>query len=275
MTLREVLDDYRRAAGPKFAAIVEGFWRREGRLSDDTLRHYVRRLQADGYKPGTVDLHVRTLRAFARRYHLPVPAAPKLDYRLERDSERVALDREMVVRMVEAARRSLPQEAAAMALASTYGLRSGEIARVRAEDVDREGERVFVRSEKGSVQRWCWLPPEIAAWLPDPWQPISNPSAIFRRLYPEPQRPRGVGWHALRRALVRDLKAAGVGREDRVRFLRWAQAGSGADRMDALYASANMEATARGKERVREEDQGRREHDAAVWAAHPYLPLWL
>ena len=277
LTIKEALAQYRATAGPKFAAIIEGYWRRHGAPDDSNLRAEIKRMQAAGYAKSTIDLHVRTVRAFCRRYErygLAVPQKPKLDFDRRRDRDVADLAPETIRTMIDAAKRGLPQESAAMALASTYGLRAGELTRIVPDDLDRRGDRFFVRSEKKSLQRWCWLPPEVATWVPDPWQPITDSYAIFARLWPHGEKPKRLGWHSLRRSLVRDLKAAGVPQESRTRFLRWAGT-TGAEAMDDLYANATSTVGAEGKRPARLEDEGRREYDEEVWMRHPWLRLWL
>ena len=280
MTAAEALARYRAEAGPKFAARVEAFLRWGGTNTDASLTAYVRELSAQGLRPGTVDLHVRTIRAFYRRFGLPAPR-PR-GFRFDpRDSHRPALDRALIESLLRAAKEGeLPAGSAWMlVLAATYGMRAGELAAVRPEDVDLDGQRLYIRTLKGGQPRWCWLPPEVAALLPGELPRVSANQAesAFAGIWGavlEVERPKGTGWHSIRRSLVRDLRLAGVPREARTRFLRWkGGGGDGAERMDEWYGHPSEVVGVSGVEAAREEDAGRREYDAAVWDRHPYLPI--
>jgi integrase len=235
-----------------------------------------------GKAPGTADLAYRTIRAWFRRFGLTPPTDRTWHYNPQ-DAARPALTREAVEALVVAARggKTTAKTAALLFLATVYGMRAGELAAVRPEDVDRAGRRIFVRTEKKGVQRWCWLPPEADAWLPAAWKPVTDlqANAYFRRAWDAAMpyaRPPRTAWHAVRRALVSALDEAGVPREDTERFLRWSGGGrkESAERMHELYGRPNVLVGTAGVERARPEDEGRREYDAAVWDRHPFLPLW-
>lgn len=284
MILKEALERYRSQAGPKFAARVERYFRwlgtAEGSNSDAAFSRFLADLQREGMAPATIDLYSRTIRSFFRSVGMVPPRAR--GFRFDpKDSRRPALASDLIRRMVEAAKSGdvTPRVAAYLALASVYGLRAGEVSAIRMEDMDRDGQRIYIRAEKGSVSRWCWLPPEVAAWLPEEWSPAS-PNAVekaFTSLWEsvlESPKPERTGWHAIRRALARDLRAAGVPDWAIVRFLRWKSSGSGAMKELDLYSHPNLEVAEEGERAVRDEDQGKRDYDCAVWDAHPYMPLW-
>ena len=83
-------------------------------------------------------------------------------------------------------------------------------------------------------------------------------------------KPRGA-WHMVRRALVASLDGAGVQQSAIERFLRWKV---GTRRMAGLYRTPSVEVSATGAEKPRHEDTARRDYDAAVWDAHPWVSLW-
>jgi len=281
VTAAEALDRYRRSAGPKPASIVERYLRWGGTNADAVLGRYLRHLEQEGLGPGTVDLHRRTIRAFYRQFGLPAPTARGWRYD-PKDARRPALAADLVLRLITAARAGdlTGRQACLLALATTYGMRAVELAAIRPSDVDPEGERIYIRTAKGGQPRWCWLPPQIIPWLPAVW-PSASPNSVektFGNLWGnavDAERPARANWHAVRRALVRDLVAAGVPEGAVARFLRWSGGGSrGPERMVALYSSPTEQVGAEGVSQVRAEDAGQREYDRDVWDHHPYLRHW-
>lgn len=280
LTVRKALEQYAEAAGPKRAATVRRFVESKGWHADGSraLTEYLRDLEAQGMKPGTVDQVYRTVRAFYRRLGLQPPRVPGHRYDAM-DSSRPALSRDAIEVMVQAAKdgRLHPQHAGYLVLSTVYGMRATEIASVRDDDVDREQERIYIRTAKGGRARWTWLPTQAAAYLPDHW-PVASEAhveASFGRIWDvalEADRPRGVAWHSVRRALVRDLREQGVDATDVERFLRWASGGS--RRMVQLYERPNEIVSATGEREGVTIPEGTREADAAVWDRHPYLHLF-
>jgi len=280
VTVGEAIRQYGEAAGPKRAAIVRRFVEAQGwhENAGRALAEYLRDLEAQGMKPGTVDQVYRTVRAFYRRLGLEPPRVPGHRYDPQ-DSSRPALDGEAISRLIGAARSGLvlPQHVGYLALSTVYGLRATEMASVLDQDVDRDGERIYIRTAKGGTARWTWLPPEVARVLPEHW-PMAEEShveASFGRIWDvamDAEKPRGVAWHAVRRALVRDLRGAGVDASDVERFLRWSSGGS--KRMVSLYERPNELVGVSGEKEKVVVAEGTREADSDVWAKHPYISLW-
>jgi integrase len=270
------LPDYEARAGAQAAARVRPWLESCGDTGAAAITAYLRSLQRDGLSDGTVDLRYRSIRAFCRFCGVEPPRAPSWHYDGS-DAHRPALAPGNIALLVEAARRSPSVvEAARLCLSTLYGMRVGEIAEVQGRDVDLASGRLYIRTLKGGEPRWCWIPPEARPWLDITWVPTATRrvSATFHALWDASlaaERPPRVAWHAVRRALVRDLGASGVGKDERIRFLRWA----GDDSMDDLYVHPNEVVTEAGVvERVAETDQGRQEADAQVWRLHPYRALW-
>lgn len=280
VTVEEALRRYGREVGPTKAAanvaLVRRYLAQGGQNTDTSLTAYLRRMLRDGYAPSTVDLHRRTIRAFYGHLRMAAPRAKDVGFD-PGDVDRPALDRPAVEAMVAAARtQGLPGwHVALLALSTTYGMRVEELASVQDQDIDREGARVYIRTVKKGQKRFCYLPPDIAAVMLEAWPRASTAratkafAALWGAAFDAPK-PDGVAWHAIRRALHRDLAEAGVPETDRIRFGRW----KGAATMAGLYSRPNQTVGAQGVERARSEPEGAREYDAAVWSAHPYLALW-
>lgn len=282
MTAAEALVRYRQEAGPKPAAIVERYLRWGGQPSEGKLLQYLRHLETDDdLAPGTVDLHRRTIQAFYRRFGVRVPRLRGWKYD-PKDASRPALATDLVAQLITVARAGelTTRQTSLLALATTYGMRAGELAAVQAQDVDVPGQRLYIRTLKGGASRWCWLPPVIAGYLQESW-PRCSPNSVektFLNMWAsisDAEKPSRTNWHACRRALVRDLVAAGAPEAAVARFLRWSGGGAkGAERMVQLYGSPSEEVGAGGVTAARTEDAGRREYDAGAWDHHPYLRLW-
>lgn len=284
LTMAEALEIYAAQAGQvrlaQHLSIIRRYLLWGGNNSDAKLAAYVQHLEEQGLKGSTIDLHVRIIRAFWRRLGVPVPKAPEVTVQ----SDRIALSPEQVRALIEHARQELgPREQAILAISTVYGLRAIELVRLRKTDMDFPGERIFIRTAKGGVQRWQWLPPALHPLLQKPWPRMTEKrlrrywATIWSRVTPTETgvTAQGIAFHAVRRALVRDLIAAGVSEEDVSRFMRWRTInGQRKVSMAQLYAHPTAEVQADGTVAVTAADPGSRAADAAVWAAHPYLRYW-
>lgn len=269
------LSDYGMHANPQMAARVRRWLEAGADASESGMLAWLRALEDRGLGRGTVNGHLTAVRAFLRWCGQPAPKVHGWRYDEDEAAKRF-LSPPTIASLVTAARESLVStDAARWALAAVWGLRVGEIARVRVADVDLAGGRLFVRSEKGSVQRWVWLPPEVRPWLDIAWRPSADPkasagafSAVWEMATDAP-RPKGTAWHAVRRSLTRELDRAGVSDLHIERFMRWRSRS-----MVARYTRPNVVVSFAGEERIPEEDMGRREADQGVWDAHPFISLW-
>jgi len=285
MTVQEALARYARVAGPRTLqqtqAIISRYLAAGGDGTDARLTRYLRDLAAQGYARGTVDRHRRVIRAFYRALGARPPVALGWRYDNAVEGHRVALAPATVAQLVAAARAGqlTHRQAACLVLSTVYGLRVEEIAAVRPEDIDAAGGRIFIRTAKGGVQRWQWLPPAIAPWLAVSWPRTSAKAlaGVWRDLVSRAGLvlPKGVGWHAVRRALARALERAGVGDADRTRFFRWASGAAPGQRLAQLYASPTAEVQPDGTvQTVAPAPADLRDVDGVVWDRHPYLPWW-
>lgn len=281
LTIEEALRRYAAQAGQarvaQHVAIVRRYLLWGGNNTDAKLAAYVHYLSDAGLRESTIDLHVRIIRAFWRSLGVSVPRAPALTV----ESSRVALATDQVRALIERAPQLGPREQAILAVSTIYGLRAIEILRLRKTDMDFAHERIFIRTAKGGVQRWQWLPPVLHPILQKPWPRLSEKRlrrywhTIWAGVTPDTLPATGVAFHAIRRALVRDLMAAGVSEERVSQFMRWKTVqGQRRLSMAHLYAHPTAEVHEDGIVRLTAADPGRREADAAVWAAHPYLPWW-
>lgn len=172
------------------------------------------------------------------------------------------------------------RQTAVLALATTYGMRVEELASVRPADVllDDPKPRLYVRTAKGGIARWQWIPPAIRPYLLAAW-PRTSPRTLDRELVDLMARagldkPRGVGFHAIRRALSRDLDRAGVTDGDRIRFFRWKGGGDPTIQLSRRYAEPTDEWGGAEDLTPVAPTEDLEALDAEVWRLHPYLPWW-
>lgn len=255
--------------------IIRRWLTSDGDPTSRGIADYLRRLQDRGLKDGSVDQSYRTIRRFVAWAGLQKPKVTSWRYDPE-EAARPWFVPAVVAKLAMTARESpVETDGARLCLASLYGLRVGEIAAVRLEDVRLAEGRVFIRSEKGSRRRWCWIPPEARPWLDVHWQ-VTTPRAVAGTLdalwgntFTEP-RPKGAAWHAVRRGVACALGEAGCAESDVERFMRWRSKS-----MARRYMHPNMRVTADGRmERVAEQDEGLESADAEVWRAHPFRSMW-
>jgi len=289
MLAGKALAEYQRSVGPKFGRIVGRYLDANGSEDDQVLTKYIQGLVSGGMKRGTADLHRRCIRSFFRRtdrllresghYGIHIPEVRGWHYDNWAESRRTDLDKDLVTDFIAAARRGdlTEQQVFALALSTTFGMRAGEIAAVRPEDVDTRESRLFIRTEQGGVIRWQWLPPEIQSYIPEKLEhrdanAVVKSFASMWAVVLEIPRPNRVGWHSIRRALEVALSDAGVSQEARRRFTRSKTANSS---MAELNASATSLVTRQGEVAARQlGDSGSREFDRECWDRHPYVGLW-
>lgn len=148
----------------------------------------------------------------------------------QQDVRQTMVKVEALGRMVKAAQHSSePLHAAYLALASVYGMRLFELARVEARDINVDQGWIFVRTAKGGVQRKQLMHPDIAPWIAGiEFEPVSEQkmNGIFRFIEAVASIPHEehVGWHSIRRTLVTELAKVGMHPAMAKKFLRWKDA---------------------------------------------------
>jgi integrase len=270
-------EHWRLTQSDDFAGVVRRWLDLSADPSSAGLGDYMRRLEDRGLKASTIDQAYNTIRRFVAFVGLPRPKVSWWHYdpRAADAADRPFFGEDVMAALAEVARATPSvKEAARFCLASIYGLRVSEIARVRQEDVDLAHERIFIHSAKRSRARWCWIPPEVRPWLDVRWEPArvervaGTLDALWGMAIDKP-RPKRAAWHAVRRSVCMVLRERGVEQASIERFIRW----KGRSMVD-LYTSANVRVGLEGAERIPEQDEGLRQADAAVWDRHPYVGLW-
>lgn len=281
MTIDEALARYGQECGivTKTAILrdVRKYLEWGGTAKDESLKAYLAELTRQGYKPATVDLARRRVRAFWRALGVKPPRAV-IQFDAKQDSERPALSADAMQTLLRAALRGQlePHPAALMAISVVYGPRVHELAAIQPQDVDLRNRRLYLRVGKHGVSRWMWIPPLLEPLLDISWPDVSVAHAerqfgyIWSKVFGT-EKPDGIAWHATRHGLVRDLRGAGIPDNAIGHFMRWARKGSADYAMVDLYADTTHTVDAHGKSPVQKPETGSYAEDARVWEKHPYL----
>lgn len=280
---QNLIDKYATNVAPtsrkKYVAVVTRFVDFcQGDFSREKLAAYIQHLQRHGYSPGTIKkFDLTAIRRFYKVNGLDWPLkhweVPTLK---EGDVYAPALSPDLVRRIIEVVRAGEvpPEDAALAALSTTYGLRRAEMCDLGPEDIDLKRGLLHVFTLKHGRERWHLIPKEIAPYLlalPKRRLSPTMASKAFYRIERAAGLPRmgEVGWHAIRRALVRGLVQAGLPEPIVRDFLRWKR-GTASDMLLAYYSTQVVGVEGIFTEAARRDE----ETDREVFAKHPFLPMW-
>lgn len=254
----------------RFLAYVDGELTRENVLS------YIGWLQKEGYAAGTiVKITLPVIRKIFRLNNEIWPLrrgeGPTIK---EGDTYAPALNPEVVEKLILASR--LPgtkrMDRALLALSTVYGLRRVEMAQITKKEIDLKNRVLLIRTAKGGRERWHTIPEQIVDVLRIKWidRTPANVSSTYLRLEKAAkiERMTELGFHSIRRILVRELVEANLPAYVIDNFLRWKR--SGGDMQRVYYGSTVVGI---GDKRV-ELGKLDRETDEAVFKVHPFLNLW-
>ncbi len=230
--------------------------------------------------PGTVNYAFRVLRRLYAVNNLPWPyqrgEAPAIK---ERDEYRPQLDPSVVADLVSAAKagRLYPQEACFLALSTTYMLRREEICNIGPRDVDLQERFLYVATVKSGRERYHLIPGEIIPILGkhdfSEHYAVSTASTMFQRIlrkgapYISAKEAKGLGWHAIRRAVAQGLADNGLSPLALIKFGRW-RTNAGDMAMPVRYYGNVVV----GKKKRAVTDEAKSDEEA--FEKHPFLPLW-
>ena len=147
-----------------------------------------------------------------------------------------------------------------LALATTYGLRRVEMARLKPSSFP-DKHRLIVETAKGGSKTTHLVPPQIAPYLGSfRHYEADSLTHMFHRIAGKVglDIEAGYGWHSIRRGLTTELILSEASALNVLRFMRWADASTrGEFGMLAIYAK---------KDQVR--------IDKEIFKIHPFLSYW-
>lgn len=239
-------------------------------------------LRRKNYADGTIHLSHAIVRRVMVVNNLPWPFAKgEAPMVREREVRAPALSEESVALSIEIVRGLRPSatvEPTAFhrcfwALATIYGLRREEMCNLTPESLNVKKKVIFVETLKHGRQRYHTVPDCIMPHLVD-WGFTRNISVSYlSSLYHEVYQMAGadrkwVGWHCLRRSLVRYAIRDGIPTNTVHNFLRWKR--STRD-MTERYSTAEVESFEGIETSEKHEDY---EDDTIFFAKHPFLKYW-
>lgn len=251
----------------------------KGKLTQEVLMRYLTKMKNDGYSPGSiVKVTIPTIRKLYKVNNLKWPLRrgewPTLK---EGDVYAPALEPGLVNRMIDVAKTTTVHrmDRALLVLATIYGMRRVEIAELVGKDVDLATGVLLVRTAKGGRERWHLIPKEINDYL-QIFKHLREPVGVkyatnaYQRIEKAAgiERMPDVGWHAIRRILVRLLVEADLPAYTIDNFLRWKRGGSD---MQRVYYSSTVVGERGQRVEVGKMD---REVDERVFSVHPFLKKW-
>ncbi|MBA7465026.1 hypothetical protein ES707_00187 [subsurface metagenome] len=249
-------------------------------LDKETVTKYLAKLKRQGKKPGTINFAFRVIRRVfvvnKRDWPFRRGEAPPIT---QRDEHKPALDPELIKVMIKAAKdgKLHADEALALALSTTYGLRREEMCNLEPRDVDLKQNTIFISTIKHGRQRYHLIPPEIKPYLAEhdfnEECSLIKMSQLFWRIVNgsglEALRGHRLGWHSIRRPLLSLLHSSGLDPFAVHSFMRW-KGGMEADlAIDARYHATSFVGLD-GEKPITMEAQS----DKEIFEKHPFLEFW-
>mgnify|MGYP001610859297 FL=1 len=253
-------------------------WLGDRELTRATVLTWMGQRRGAGYSAGSIAREWGVIRRICTTNRLEWPfvrsEAPQVS---EGDESRPILPVAAIAAMIRTSLTMEPGVRARLAMATTYGLRRVELQELHPGSFDWAGPTVYVATAKAGRQRYHLLPEELipvlqaSAWRPRSLMYISQEIVQLRLLIgvhaPE------VGWHAIRRALARELSQSrngveGMSETELTIFLRWK-----ARSMASRYPSGTVIGWGGEKEQhvVGLADQ---DLDRKAFQLNPWLEVW-
>lgn len=249
-------------------------------LNKESVVKYAERLRRRKRKAGTINFAFRVVRRLFVVNGLEWPflrgEAPPIG---QRDEDKPALDPELIKIMIGAAKNGKlhSDEAAFLALSTTYGLRREEMVNLKAGDIDLGNNTLFIATLKHGRERYHLIPPEIYPYLAahdfNQVYSLTGMAQVFWRIVNnsglEQLKVHRLGWHSIRRTVLSVLHTAGLDPFSVHQYLRWKGGAEGDLAMDVRYHATSFIGL-QGTRVVALEAEG----DKEIFAKHPLLLMW-
>lgn len=249
-------------------------------LNKESVVKYAERLRRRKRSAGTINFAFRVVRRLFVVNGIEWPflrgEAPPIG---QRDEYKPALDPELIKIMIDKAKsgKLATDEAAFLALSTTYGLRREEMLDLKPEDVDLINNMIFIATIKHGRQRYHLVPQEIKKYLEahdfSARYSLTGMGQVFWRIVNnsglEQLKEHRLGWHAIRRTVLSVLHTAGLDPFSVHQYLRWKGGAEGDLAMDVRYHATSFIGL-QGTRVVALEAEG----DKDIFAKHPLLAMW-
>ncbi len=248
-------------------------------LDKESINKHLARLKRQGKSPGTVNFAFRVIRTLFNINKLDWPfrrgESPQIG---QRDEYKPALDPELIRIMVEAAKNGELEGAPAafLALSSVYGLRREEMCDLQPGDLDFKANTIFISTVKFGRERYHLIPVEIKSYLEShdfsKRYNLTQMSQLFwvvvNRSGLEALKPQRLGWHSIRRTVLRVLYDIGLNPQLIHYFMRWRGANPELA-MDSRYYATTIVGL-EGEIPITQEA----ESDGEIFKLHPFISFW-
>ncbi len=252
------------AVAKEWGAVAAEFERVCGQKESYTradITAFLAHLRKRGLIQNTIDKDLKAIRLLAQ---IQGWQFPKLSMRRVSPDEirRTILSKDTIGSMITLGRQGLLSntELCYLALATTYGLRRVEMARLNPSSFPNE-HHLMVDTAKGGSRTTHLIPPQIAPYLAYfRHYEADSLTHMFHRIARKSglSTEAGYGWHSIRRSLATELILSEASTLNVLRFMRWSEASTrGEFGMLPIYAKKDQE-------RI----------DSEIFKIHPFLPFW-
>ncbi len=214
-----------------------------------------------------LSLAYNTLKFFYSVYEKPFKniVAPKIDLYKQ---EHPTLSNDTITSLITTIKETgTPQEKAFLAISTTFGLRNAELCQLIQDNINEQGNNLylFVQTKKGGFPRRHLIPEEIKPYILDytfKVIPLVDSWLVFKSIINNnlTEMPEGrVGWHSIRRALIKNLTQHGFTEWDLGTYFRYAM---GKRSIINRYARLDLD------------DPQLFEIDQKIFEKHPFVKCW-
>lgn len=248
----------------------------EGKLDKETVNKYMERLEKRHYSDGTRDFAFRVIRTLFKRNGVEWPFSRGEGPKIREDGVNTpALHPDLIIETIEKIKREGEiDEAAFLALSTTYGLRRIEMAGLLQKDVRIKDKTIHIATAKHGRERTHLIPDEILPYLErydfDSKICEFNLFTLWYRIESrlEMERVDQVGWHSIRRTL-NTLLLDHLPDTVVMSFLRWKQRTSSS--MPFRYSAQRFV----GREGTTTKVVGQAlDVDEKIFNVHPFIEYW-
>lgn len=231
--------------------------------------NFLNHLEGAGYSQSSLSVTFSVLKFFFKVYNTPFDNtnSPKIDIYKQNHP---VLTTETIQQMISIIKENgTPQQKAFLSVSTTFGLRNSELCGISQKDnIKQENNNyyLFVNTKKGGFPRWHLIPQNIQTYIKDYLFIFISKlqgNLIFKYICSlidlTGKEREGFGWHAIRRALIRELYMQGFSEYELNIFFR--------------YGSAKTSIINRYS-RMERDDPKLFEIDMKIFEKHPFLKWW-